>query len=49
MGITDSRGGISLGAYRIVTGLPIHYFIIAGYVVVVIQTTFAPRMIVPWL
>lgn len=39
--------GISLGAYRIVTGLPIHYFIIAGYVVVVIQTTFAPRMIVP--
>lgn len=39
--------GISLGAYRIVTGLPIHYFIIAGYIVVVIQTAFAPRMIVP--
>ena len=39
--------GISLGCYRIVTGIPIHYFIISGYVVVVVQTLFAPRMIVP--
>ena len=39
--------GISLGTYRIVTGLPIHYFIIAGYMVVVVQTHFAPRLIVP--
>jgi len=39
--------GISLGAYRIVTGYPIHYFIIAGYMVVVIQTFFAPKLIVP--
>jgi len=39
--------GIALGTYRIVTGLPIHYFIIAGYIVVVIQTIFAPRLIVP--
>jgi len=39
--------GISMGTFRIVTGLPIHYFIIAGYLVVVIQTLFAPRMIVP--
>lgn len=39
--------GISLGSYRIVTGIPIHYFIITGYVVVVIQTFFAPKMIVP--
>jgi hypothetical protein len=39
--------GIALGSYRIVTGLPIHYFIIAGYVVVVIQTLFAPRLIIP--
>lgn len=39
--------GISLGCYRIVTGIPIHYFIIAGYIVVVVQTFFAPRMIVP--
>lgn len=39
--------GISLGSYRIVTGTPIHYYIIAGYIVVVIQTYFAPKMIVP--
>lgn len=39
--------GIALGTYRIVTGLPIHYFIIVGYIVVVIQTFFAPRMIIP--
>jgi hypothetical protein len=39
--------GISLGSYRIITGLPLHYFIISGYLVVVIQTFFAPRMIVP--
>jgi len=39
--------GITLGSYRIVTGLPIHYFIITGYIVVVIQTFFAPKIIVP--
>lgn len=39
--------GISLGTYRIVTGLPMHYFIIVGYVIVVIQTFFAPKLIVP--
>jgi hypothetical protein len=39
--------GIALGAYRIVSGTPLHYFIISGYVVVVIQTFFAPKMIVP--
>ncbi|CAH8200510.1 MULTISPECIES: DUF1538 domain-containing protein [Vibrio] len=39
--------GISLGSYRIVVGDPIHYYIIAGYVVVVIQTFFAPKLIVP--
>ncbi len=39
--------GISLGAYRIVIGAPIHYFIGVGYVVVVVQTLFAPRDIVP--
>jgi len=27
--------------------LPLHYFIIVGYIVVVIQTMYAPRMIVP--
>ena len=39
--------GIALGSYRIVVGHPIHYYIISGYVVVVIQTTFAPKSIVP--
>lgn len=38
--------GIALGTYRIVTGAPIHYFIIAGYVFVIIQTLFAPKLIV---
>ena len=38
--------GIALGTFRIVTGTPLHYYIIAGYVVVVIQTAFAPRSII---
>ena len=39
--------GIALGSYRIVAGHPIHYYIIAGYVVVIVQTRFAPKLIVP--
>jgi hypothetical protein len=39
--------GVTIGVGRIVTGAPLHYFIIAGYIVVVIQTFFAPRLIVP--
>jgi len=39
--------GISLGVFRIVVGAPLHYFIMGGYVVVVIQTLFAPKLIVP--
>lgn len=39
--------GISLGTYRIVVGSPLHWFIISGYVVVIFQTTRAPKMIVP--
>jgi hypothetical protein len=39
--------GVSLGCYRIVSGLPLHYFIAAGYMVVVFQTMFSPKMIVP--
>lgn len=38
--------GIALGTYRIVTGTPLHYYIIAGYIIVVIQTAFAPRLII---
>ncbi|MDW1945123.1 DUF1538 domain-containing protein [Vibrio sp. Vb0599] len=39
--------GIALGSYRIVVGDPIHYYIIAGYIVVVIQTFYAPKLIIP--
>jgi hypothetical protein len=39
--------GISLGCYRIVSGDPIQYYIIVGYVIVIIQTRFAPPLIVP--
>lgn len=39
--------GIALGAYRIITGDPIHYYIIAGYLLVIIMTYFAPKYIVP--
>jgi len=38
--------GITLGSFRIVTGTPIHYFMIVGYIIVVIQTFFAPKIIV---
>jgi len=38
--------GIALGTWRIVTGYPLHWFIISGYLVVVMQTLFAPRMII---
>jgi Protein of unknown function (DUF1538) len=39
--------GVSLGAMRIVIGTPLPYIILSGYVVVVIQTCFAPKAIVP--
>jgi uncharacterized protein DUF1538 len=39
--------GITLGTFRIVTGSPLYLYIMAGYVVVIIQTAFAPRMIIP--
>jgi len=39
--------GVALGAFRIVTGTPLHWYIISGYVVVVIQTALAPRRIIP--
>jgi hypothetical protein len=39
--------GVGLGVVRIVTGAPLPLFIMVGYVVVVVQTLFAPRRIVP--
>jgi hypothetical protein len=38
--------GIALGAFRIVTGTDLYFFIITGYVIVIIQTLFAPKMII---
>ena len=37
---------IVLGVVRILKGWPVHWFIIAGYVLVVIMTMFAPREII---
>jgi len=39
--------GVALGCFRIVTGTPLHWYIIAGYVIVIVQTVFAPRLIIP--
>jgi len=39
--------GVSLGCFRIVTGFPLQVFILIGYLIVVIQTIWAPRMIIP--
>lgn len=38
--------GIGLGAFRIVHGSPLYLYILAGYIVVIIQTIFAPKQIV---
>ncbi|RLA37270.1 MAG: DUF1538 domain-containing protein [Gammaproteobacteria bacterium] len=38
--------GIALGTFRIITGTPLHYYIVTGYIMVIIQTIFAPRLIV---
>jgi hypothetical protein len=38
--------GIALGVFRLVTGTPLHWYIIAGYIIVIIQTIYAPRMII---
>ncbi len=38
---------VAVGAFRIVTGTPLYLYMMAGYVIVVIQTMFTPQMIVP--
>lgn len=38
---------VSVGAFRIVTGTPLYLYMMAGYVIVVVQTMFTPPMIVP--
>jgi hypothetical protein len=39
--------GVAMGAFRIVTGTPLHWYIITGYIIVIIQTAVAPRAIIP--
>jgi hypothetical protein len=38
--------GITLGTFRIVTGTPLYDYIITGYVIVMIQTLYAPRSVI---
>ncbi len=57
-GALDARGlrmavavgvavGVALGAYRIVSGTPLPYYIIAGYLVVIVQTWKTAKAVVP--
>lgn len=39
--------GITLGAWRIVTGTPLHWLVMGAYVLVILQTLRSPRMIIP--
>lgn len=39
--------GVALGVFRIIEGSPLYYYIITGYVILMIQTYFAPKFIVP--
>jgi hypothetical protein len=39
--------GVGLGTIRIVTGIPLQYLIMAGYAIVILQTLFASRTIIP--
>lgn len=38
--------GLALGTFRIITGTELYYFIVGGYIIVMIQTLFAPKMII---
>ncbi|MFZ2406913.1 MAG: DUF1538 domain-containing protein [Methylobacter sp.] len=38
--------GLALGTFRIVTGSELYLYIIAGYLIVMIQTRFAPKLII---
>ena len=39
--------GISLGTFRIVTDTPLYLYILVGYMIVIVQTMFAPKSIIP--
>ena len=38
---------LAVGAFRIVTGTPLYLYMVVGYLIVVVQTMLAPRMIIP--
>ncbi len=38
---------LAVGTFRIVTGTPLYVYMVIGYVIVILQTMRAPRMIVP--
>ena len=38
--------GLALGTFRIVTGFDLYLLIILGYIIVIIQTLFAPKLII---
>ncbi len=38
--------GIALGTYRIVSGTELYLYILIGYIIVIIQTAFAPKLII---
>jgi len=44
---TGAGIGVALGCLRVITGVPLPYFIAAGYFVVIVQTMAAPKEIVP--
>lgn len=39
--------GVTLGAYRIIMGTPLYFYIAFGYLFLIIQTIFAPKTIIP--
>lgn len=39
--------GITLGTWRIVMGLPLYWFVLGAYILVIIQTLLAPKNIIP--
>ncbi|MBV39951.1 MAG: hypothetical protein CMM23_15050 [Rhodospirillaceae bacterium] len=43
----DVAFGVSAATFRIVTGTPLHHYIAAGYIIVIIQTIRANRAIIP--
>jgi len=37
---------LALGTFRIVTGTPLYIYILVGYLIVMVQTIFAPKMLI---